>query len=96
MLKHNLLVLLVQLPIPPPGPMAVEANVPLAAAYLKLWARKRGLDGAACEIEILPPPLANTLGDQGLVEELLARRPWLVGFTCYVWNVERTLWIAAG
>ena len=21
--------------------------------------------------------------------------PWLVGFTCYLWNIERTLWIAA-
>jgi radical SAM superfamily enzyme YgiQ (UPF0313 family) len=87
-------VLLVQLPIPPAGPQPIHANVPLAAGYLKLFARRRGLDGGACEIEILPPALANTLGDQGVVEEILTRRPWLVGFTCYVWNVERTLWIA--
>ncbi len=26
--------------------------------------------------------------------ELVARDPWLVGFTCYVWNIERTLQIA--
>lgn len=36
--------LLVQLPIPPPGPQPVEGNVPLAAAYLKLLARRRGLE----------------------------------------------------
>src|SRR5262249_26961467 len=22
------------------------------------------------------------------------RQPWLVGFTCYLWNIERTLWVA--
>ena len=27
------------------------------------------------------------------MDELAARDPWLVGFTCYLWNVERTLWI---
>jgi radical SAM superfamily enzyme YgiQ (UPF0313 family) len=120
-------VLLVQLPIPPPGPVAVgageeitvalpkgtvpfssdenwdsppridspapEGNVPLAAAYLKLYARRQGLE-KSYDIDLLPSSLANTLGDQGLVEEILARRPWMVGFSCYVWNIERTLWIA--
>ena len=86
-------VLLVQLPIPPAGPGPVEGNVPLAAAYLKLCARRRGLE-ETFDIDLLPPELANTLGDQGLIEEILARRPWMVGFTCYLWNVERTLWIA--
>jgi len=87
-------VLLVQLPIPPPGPQPVEHNVPLAAGYLKLFARKRGLEKSGYQIDLLPPPLANTLGDQGLVEEILSRLPWMVGFTCYVWNIERSLWIA--
>lgn len=88
-------VLLVQLPIPPPGDVAVEGNVPLAAAYLKLYACRQGLERLLnLEIELLPPGLANTLGDQALVEAILARRPWMVGFTCYVWNVERTLWVA--
>ncbi len=86
-------VLLVQLPIPPPGMQPVRGNVPLAAGYLKLFALRQGLgDGYA--IDIFPPPLADTLGDRGLVEEILSRRPWMVAFTCYVWNIERTLWIA--
>jgi radical SAM superfamily enzyme YgiQ (UPF0313 family) len=85
-------VLLVQLPIPPPGPQPVRANVPLAVAYLKLLARKRGLEDDY-QIEILEPRLANTQGDQGLVEEILARQPWMVGFTCYLWNIDRTLWV---
>jgi radical SAM superfamily enzyme YgiQ (UPF0313 family) len=88
------LVLLVQLPIPPSAPGPVEGNVPLAAAYLKLFARRQGLE-KSFSIELLPAALANCLGDQGLIGAILARRPWMVGFTCYVWNVERTLWIAA-
>jgi radical SAM superfamily enzyme YgiQ (UPF0313 family) len=67
--------------------------VPLAAAYLKLWAEGRGL-GCDYLIDILPAPLANGLGDRALAAEIARREPWLVGFTCYLWNIERTLWIA--
>jgi radical SAM superfamily enzyme YgiQ (UPF0313 family) len=87
-------VVLLQLPIPPLGPEAIRGNVPLAAAYLKLFAATRGL-AAYYDIDIVPAAEANTLGDQALVRALAARRPWMVGFTCYVWNIERTLWIAA-
>ena len=68
--------------------------MPLAAGYLKLHARNAGLEDQF-EIDILPTPLANSLGDQALVAEILDRDPWLVGFTCYLWNIDRTLWIAA-
>ncbi len=87
------LVLLAQLPIPPSAAGPIEGNVPLAAAYLKLFARRQGLE-ESFSIELLPAALANSLGDQGLIRAILARQPWMVGFTCYVWNVERTLWIA--
>ncbi len=87
-------VVLVQLPIPPLGPSPVRGNVPLAGAYLKLWAEKQDL-GRDFDIQILPGRDANTLGDHALVAALIAREPWMVGFTCYVWNIERTLWIAA-
>lgn len=86
-------ILLVQLPIPPAGHEPVPGNVPLAAGYLKLMARRRGLE-AGYDIEILPANDANMLGDRALVRAILAHRPWLVGFTCYLWNIERTLWIA--
>jgi radical SAM superfamily enzyme YgiQ (UPF0313 family) len=86
-------VLLVQLPIPPLGPAPIRGNVPLAAAYLKLFAEKRGA-GNFYHLEIFPAREANTFGDQALVEALARRGPWLVGFTCYLWNIERTLWIA--
>jgi hypothetical protein len=86
-------VLLVQLPIPPLGPDPIRGNVPLAAGYLQHFAESQGL-GERYEIELLPARLANTLGDRALVAALLQREPWLVGFTCYVWNIERTLWVA--
>ncbi len=86
-------VLLVQLPIPPLGPAPIRGNVPLAAAYLKLFADKKGL-GSFYDFDILPPDQANSLGDQALVGAIATRDPWLVGFTCYLWNIERTLWVA--
>jgi radical SAM superfamily enzyme YgiQ (UPF0313 family) len=86
------MVLLVQLPIPPLGPAPVRGNVPLAAGYLKLYAEQRGL-GTRYDINILPPVQANCFGDRLLVRTLAGCNPWLVGFTCYVWNIERTLWI---
>src|SRR4029079_8613618 len=45
------------------------------------------------DIEILPTDEANDCGDLALIEAILAREPWLVGFTCYLWNIERTLFI---
>src|SRR5436189_2042770 len=87
-------VLLVQLPIPPLGPAPIRGNVPLAAAYLKLFAERKGL-GSCYRIEVLPARVANRLGDRALVGDILERGPWLVGFTCYLWNIERTLWLAA-
>ena len=59
-MKRN--ILLVQLPIPPLGPAPIRGNVPLAAAYLKLFAEQRGL-AHDYAIDVLPAPLANTLGD---------------------------------
>jgi radical SAM superfamily enzyme YgiQ (UPF0313 family) len=88
----NPLALLVQLPIPPPGPQPIQGNVPLAAAYLKLFAQRRKLEG--WRIEILPARLSNTLGDRALAAAILDRQPQIVGFTCYLWNIQRTIWIA--
>jgi hypothetical protein len=62
-------VLLVQLPIPPLGPTPIRGNVPLASAYLKLFAERKGL-GPFYTIEVFPARQANTLGDRALVEAL--------------------------
>src|SRR5436190_724635 len=86
-------VLLVQLPIPPLGPAPIRGNVPLAPAYLELFARRKGL-ADFYGFEVFPARQANALGDRALVAALAERDPWLVGFTCYLWNVKRTLWVA--
>lgn len=86
--------LFAQLPIPPAGPTPIVGNVPLAAGYLILHARRRGLD-KHFQFEILPPNVANTFSDCGIVEAILARQPGIVGFSCYLWNIDRTLWICA-
>ncbi len=86
------LVLLVQLPIPPMGLDSPRGNIPLAAGYLKAYAQSRLPCGA--EIDILPQAVTDTYGDAALVAEILGRRPSIIGFSCYLWNVERTLWIA--
>ncbi len=86
-------VVLAQLPIPPVGPYPVRSNVPLAAGFLKLFAHRKGLT-RHFDIEILSENSVNTLGDRGLVAEIAARDPKIIGFSCYLWNVERTLWAA--
>lgn len=73
--------------------MPVRGNVPLAAAYIKLFAERKGLRDSY-NIEILRAGQGNTFGDRALVAAIAERDPWLVGFTCYLWNIERTLWIA--
>lgn len=85
-------ILLAQLPIPPLGPGRIRGNVPLAAGYLKMYAELQGLQ-TEYDIQIMPAHLANTLSEQGLVEAILERNPWMVGFSCYLWNIDRTLWI---
>ncbi len=85
-------VLLVQLPIPPAGPTEIVGNVPLAAGYLTLLARQRGLE-QDYDIQTFPPKLANSLSDLGVVDAILERQSWLIGFTCYLWNIDRTIWI---
>lgn len=86
--------LLVQLPIPPLSPEPVRGNVPLAAGYLKLFAEARGL-GKMWDISILPAEHANTWGDRAFADAIVEHAPDLVGFTCYLWNIDRTLNLAA-
>ena len=86
--------LLVQLPIPPPGPHPIQGNVPLAAGYLKLFAQRSGVQGWAIT-DITAREAHNVLSDQSLVAGDPRRRlnagQWS---SCYLWNIQRTIWIA--
>ncbi len=86
-------VLFAQLPIPPAGPAPIVGNVPLAAGYLIMHAASRGLD-KHFQFEILPPKICNYYSDLGIVQAIHQRTPWMVAFSCYLWNIDRTLWIA--
>jgi hypothetical protein len=83
-------VALLQLPLPDPDPALARANVPLASGYLKACAPAE----AAGSIRILPRELANHGGDRLLLDWLLEQDPALAGFSCYLWNLERSLGLA--
>ena len=85
-------VALVQLPVPDPDPAGRRANVPLAAGYLKAYAGQEEPGGA--DIRLLPAPLARWGGDQAVLGWLREGRFSLAGFTAYLWNSERSLWLA--
>ncbi len=85
-------ILLIQLPIPPLGSQAASENVPLAAGCLATALPPHNRDG--CErIAIFPGEEAGTLGDAALLHAVVQRAPAAIGFTCYLWNIERTLWL---
>jgi len=67
-------------------------TIPLAAGYLKAVAHAAGLT-KLLEIEILTRYLNNAAGDSAIVAYLVDRKPCLIGFSCYVWNIERTMHI---
>ena len=85
-------ILLIQLPIPPLGSQAESENVPLAAGCLAAAlpaAHRKGTE----KIAIFPGDEAGTLGDAALLQSIVQLEPAAIGFTCYLWNIERTLWL---
>lgn len=82
---------LAQLPVPSFLWPRLDANVPLAAGYLAAWARRRA---PAWEVEVLPWREADLLGDEALVAALLARQARVVGLSAYLWQSERSAWVA--
>lgn len=83
-------VLLLQLPIPQLNYGRQTGNIPLGAACLKLAAA--AVPGVS--IEILPESIVSYLADAPLIRLILSRRPDVIGFTVYCWNVRRSLYLA--
>lgn len=79
-------VLLVQLP----HPSIVDRNIPLAAGYLKAYAAHAGMLNEIA-VDILEPKF-NRSGCQMIINAIMTMKPDVVGFSLYIWNVERTLY----
>lgn len=75
-----------------PHPAYIDRNVPLAAGYLKASAYRYGLLEDV-DIEILDPDLSDYSGCQKLIDSMISKKPDVLGFSLYLWNVERTLYI---
>ncbi len=75
---------LVQLPLHPGTAWEPTGNIPLAPAKL---AAAAGLS----KDSVFPEHLLNSLGDQGVLEELHSRNPAVIAVTLYLWNRHRTL-----
>lgn len=82
--------LLLQLPLQSHDFFFSRENVPLASAYLQVIARQQGI-----QAELLPSPLMSYGSDQAILQFLLDAQPDLVGLSCYQWNMERSLFLAA-
>jgi radical SAM superfamily enzyme YgiQ (UPF0313 family) len=82
-------VLLFQLPIQTHDFFFSNENIPLACAYLQTIAMEQGIDAA-----LLPGHLMCYGSDQAILKSILDARPDVVGISCYLWNVERSLYLA--
>ena len=83
-------VLLIQLPVPRLNYGVQTGNIPLGAACLKQAAAIL----PEVHVDILAESVASYLGDAAIMEILLDRKPDIVGFTIYCWNLERSLYFA--
>ena len=83
-------IILLQLPLQGHDFFFSHENIPLAGGYLKVVAAGQGAD-----VELLPQHLMSYGSDQSILHFLSDSRPDMVGMTCYVWNIERSLFLAA-
>jgi len=91
--KEKISVKLMQLPIPEVHNLYSRGNIPLAAGYLKATALKEGVLGDE-DIQIIPRELANYGGDTAILNWLMKKKTAVVGFTSYMWNIDRNLHLA--
>lgn len=86
-------ILFLQLPVPTLVPQKSIGNHLLAASSLFLHAKFHNVESGH-DIAALPQELCTRAGDSSIIDAISAKSPDVVAFTCTVWNIERTLFIA--
>jgi hypothetical protein len=83
------------LQLPPPRFSFEEppTNIPLAAGFVV--AALEASEPQSIRAEILGPEITDVFADQGLAGKVADERPAVVALTLYVWNVERSLFLAS-
>jgi radical SAM superfamily enzyme YgiQ (UPF0313 family) len=89
-MKH---VLFVQLPPPRFSFAEPPTNIPLAAGFLAATLGETTPRGIA--VDILSSEVVDTCGDRALLAAIVERKPDVLAMTLYVWNVGRSLFMAA-
>ncbi|MGO9567994.1 MAG: B12-binding domain-containing radical SAM protein [Desulfomonilaceae bacterium] len=81
--------------LPPPRFSFEESptNIPLAAGFVV--AALEALNPQRILAQILGPEIMDVFADQGLAGKVADRRPDVAAMTLYVWNVERSLFLAS-
>lgn len=87
-------VIFVQLPPPRFSFSAAPTNIPLAGGFLASALARGGPRG--CEAQVLESEVVDVFADHGLLLDIVSRKPRVVALTLYAWNVERSLFLAAG
>ncbi|MBP7462254.1 MAG: radical SAM protein, partial [Candidatus Delongbacteria bacterium] len=84
---------LIQLPVPDLGYAYNDANIPLAAGYLKSYLVTHQIL-AQEDIRIIPRPIANWGGETSILEWIAESSTDWVGLTTYMWNLDRNRYLA--
>jgi radical SAM superfamily enzyme YgiQ (UPF0313 family) len=82
-------VLLLQLPIQTHDFFFSNENIPLASAYLQAIAAEGGVDAVILERQVMCYG-----SDRAILKSIQDAKPDMVGMSCYLWNVERSLFLA--
>jgi radical SAM superfamily enzyme YgiQ (UPF0313 family) len=85
-------ILMVQLPIPTPTPLRETGNQPVAAA--SLWSSISHLGSSTPAMITLSRDIIDYGGDEVIISKIVSMNVDVVAFTCYLWNVERSLFLA--
>ncbi len=86
-------ILFIQLPLVDHGWNYIQGNIPSAPATLAAYLQAR--HGKSHSPSLMPMVLENFASDRVLLRYILRTRPEMLCFTCYLWNVERVLSLAA-